>query len=190
MKKLISVLLSVLIFSIARAASPHGDDHIPFKEIGFQVINLGVLLVIIFFAVRKSIVELFKTRYAAYNEQAQKTAEAKAAAELALADIKARIQNLQSSEDHAIAKAHADAAALKSKVIQEAKTQAEKIKADTHLIVGAELNNAKNQIREEIINSSMELAKNTIKNSAETVSKKSEKRFLQEISNTKAQVSL
>ncbi|MBC7458278.1 MAG: hypothetical protein H7235_08380, partial [Bdellovibrionaceae bacterium] len=132
---------------------------------------------------------LFKDRYANYNDQAAKTEAATKQAEAALSDIKNRINELQATELVTVSKAHADAEVLKNKMIQETQAQAEKLKADTQLIVTAELNNAKDEIRKEIINASVEIAKNNIKNSAEAITKKSEQGFLNDLSKTK-QVSL
>lgn len=188
--------LFILFFQISvfaaenGAAGAHGDDHIPFATIGWQTLNLGILLIVIFFAVRKSIVAFFQSRAANYYEQAQKTAEATRAAEQALSDIKSRIQNLQESEHESVESAKIEAAALKNRIIEEARAQAEKIKTDTQLVVAAEISSAKSEIRREIINASLELAKGTIKGSADTISKKSEKTFLDDISKTKNQVTL
>jgi F-type H+-transporting ATPase subunit b len=171
------------------AGGGHGENHIPTETIMYQAINLGILLTIMFFALRKSVAALFKARYADYNDQAAKTEAATKLAEEALSDIKNRISQLQTSEQTAIQNAQADALALKNKMIQETQAQAEKLKADTKLIVVAELNNAKDEIRKEIINASIEIAKSNIKNSAADITKKSEQGFLSDLAKTK-QVSL
>ncbi len=188
------ILLGLQIYAFGSEAGAHGAPHedvvIPVKTIMYQAINLGILLVILFFAVRKSVVALFKDRYANYNDQAAKTEAATRLAEEALSDIKNRINQLQASEVGALEKARADAEDLKNKMIQETKLQAEKLKADTKLIVAAELNNAKHEIRKEIINASIEIAKVSIKNNADTITQKSEKSFLDDLSKAKAQVTL
>ena len=168
----------------------HDENAIPTETIMYQAINLGILLIGLFFAVRKSVIAMFKDRYASYNDQAAKTEAATKLAEEALSDIKNRINQLQTSEQSAINNAKADAESLKNKMIQETQAQAEKLKADTKLIVAAELNNAKDEIRKEIINASVEIAKTNIKNSAEAITKKSEKGFLTDLAKTKEQVTL
>lgn len=186
-----AICFQVIAFAVEHGVEHgggHGESEIPYSTIGFQALNLGILLVVLFFASRKAVVELFKTRYMNYNDQAQKTEEASKAAELALSDIKSRIQNLQNSEAASIEAAKTDAVILKNKIIQEAKAQAEKIKIDTQLIVTAEINSAKDEIRKEIINASIDMAKSNIKGSAENITYKSENSFLTNIAKTKNQV--
>lgn len=181
--------LQICAFGATGAHGGHDENKIPTETIMYQAINLGILLVILFFAVRKSVVALFKARYADYNDQAAKTEAATKLAEEALSDIKNRINQLKTSEQTAIDSAHADASALKNKMIKETQAQAEKLKADTKLIVAAELTNAKDELRKEIINASIEIAKGNIKNAAADITKKSEQGFLNDLSHTK-QVSL
>lgn len=188
------ILVGLQICAFGSESGGHGSSHeeasIPFQTITYQAINLGILLIGLFFAVRKSVVTLFKDRFTNFHDQAAKTEAATQLAEEALSDIKNRINQLQENEQSTINKAQADAQALKNKMVQETQIQAEKLKADTKLIVAVELNNAKNEIRKEIINASIEIAKNNIKNSAETITKNSEKSFLNDLAQTKNQVTL
>ena len=183
------ILVGIQICAFGATGGAHAENEIPTKTIISQVINFGILLIVLFFAVRKSVVALFKARYVDYNSQAAKTEAATQQAQEALSDIKNRINQLQTSEQTAILNAQSDALALKNKMIQETQVQAEKLKADTKLIVAAELNNAKNEIRKEIINASIEIAKGQIKKSAADITKKSEQGFLSDLAKTK-QVSL
>jgi len=181
--------LQICAFAATGEHSAHDDNHIPTDWIMYQTINLGILLIAMFFILKKSVVALFKDRYGSFHDQAAKTEAATKQAETALSDIKNRINELQTSEQSTISKAQADAEALKNKMIQETEAQAEKLKADTKLIVAAELTNAKDEIRKEIINASIEIAKANIKNSAADITKKSEQGFLNDLAKTK-QVSL
>lgn len=186
------ILMGLQICAFAAGGAAHGghDEHaVPTEWIMYQAINLGILVIALFFMMRKSVVAMFKERYANFHDQAAKTEAATKQAEAALSDIKNRINELQTSEAATVSKAQADAEALKNKMIQETEAQAAKLKADTKLIVAAELNNAKDEIRKEIINASIEIAKGNIKNSAAEITKKSEQGFLNDLSKTK-QVSL
>lgn len=193
MKAITLFFILLLVKTVSFAAGgggEHGEDHVPYKTIMFQAINLGILLIGIFFAIRKSVTMAFAARLSNYNEQAEKTALAAKQAEEALADIKGKIQKIQETEQAAIETAKKDAEALKNKIVNEALAQAEKLKADTKLIIAAEVNSAKDEIRKEIINASIEIARNNIKNSSEAITKKSEKGFLSDLANTKNQVNL
>ena len=172
------------------SAAGHENTEIPISTVMYQIINLGILLIGLFFAVRKSVSMLFKTRLINFNEQAEKTAAATLLAENTLLDIKSKIQNLDNNELVLLVNAKKEAEELKNKTIAEAKVQSDKIKNDSHLIIAAELNNAKNEIRKEIISAAVEVAKINIKNESESITKKSEQGFLKDLAQTKTQAGL
>lgn len=193
MNKLISFLFILVlhIFSFANeAASAHGEAEqgIPVKTIIFQSVNLGLLLIVLFLATRKSISALFKAKLTDYKEQAQKTAQANLQAEEALAEIKNKIENLKKSEAEVIKNANSEAVIMKNKLIKEAELQAEKMKSDVQMVVSAEVYNAKSLIREELIDASLKIAQKNIQAQSEQITKKSEAGYIDDILKVKNQV--
>lgn len=193
MKKALAIFFLVALsagFVFGVDAGHHGDSHIPVKTILVQTINLGLLLILMFFAVRKTIVAAFKSKQLQYTEQAAKTAAAMKQAEQSLSEIKEKLNTLESTEKQSLDNAKKEALNIKNKIIEDSAIQAKKIKEDVTLILSAELNKAKNEIRNEIISVSMDVAKKNISKSAEQITKKSENGFLQDLSKASGQVSL
>lgn len=184
----ISILLMTALAcaSSAEHAVGHGEDAIPFGKIGIQALNLGILLVALIYFVRKSIVEVFKQRQAAFNEQSQKTAIALKQAEAELKEIKEKLSVLESSEASSIQAAQIEAEKTKAKMVHEATAQAEKLKADVSLIINAEVYKAKNEIRNQIIEKSISTAKESVRGSAQAITEKSGAGFISDLGQVKA----
>jgi F-type H+-transporting ATPase subunit b len=181
------VFVSMIAFaSSAGHAEAHGEDAIPFGKIGIQALNLGILLIALFYFVRKSVVEAFEQRQVAYKEQSQKTAEALKLAEAELKEIKEKLSALEGSESASIHTAQVEAEKTKSKMIHEASVQAEKLKTDVALIIGAEVYKAKNEIRNQIIEKSIATAKESVRGSAQAITEKSGAGFISDLGQVKA----
>lgn len=190
MKTLVSLTLifasAVVLASSAEHAGAHGDEGIPFGKIGIQALNLGILLVALFFFVKKSIVEAFRQRQVAFNEQSQKTAAALKLAEAELKEIKEKLALLENSEAASIQSAQVEAEKTKAKLVHEATIQAEKLKSDVALIISAEVYKAKNEIRNQIIEKSIATAKESVRGSAQAITEKSGAGFISDLGQVKA----
>ena len=151
--KIATTLLIVLISVIARAnggehgGAEHDASFIPLEEIGWQALNLGILLVAIIFFIRKSIVEAFANRQKEYLERSERTKAALKEAEAALSEIKGKMSELESSEQKSLAIAKQEAEALKENMIKEAQAASEKIKRDAQLTLANEVNKAKDKFK-------------------------------------------
>lgn len=187
MKNLVFVSATLLSAVAVAAGGGHGEDHgIPWKGIGTQAINLGILLVALFFLVKGAIVEGFKKRQSQFVDQAEKTKASLKAAELALSDIKSKLQTLESGEKSSVEKATKEAEALKMSLLNDANTQAQKIKDDTKLIVNAELEKAKAEISTIIMGGAVAATSKKISDKKAQITKDSEAEFLRQIGQVKA----
>lgn len=172
--------------ALAAGGAAHGEDAIPFAKIGIQALNLGILVVALCFFLRKSIVETFAKRSADFKDQAEKTQKALLLAEAELKDVKQKISLLESTEKEYLDRANHDAEILKAKTITEAEAQAKRLKDDVALIISAELYKAKTEIKNEIIDASMAMAKQSLSAAATTISQKSEAGFISKLGQVKA----
>ncbi len=186
-------IFALIILFGAAAAIANGAEHgggdeaaIPLAKIGIQALNLGILLVTMVYFVRKSVIEFFSNRQTAFNEQSLKTAAALKNAEAELKEIKDKLSLLETSEAKTLQKAQVEADISKNKMIDEAKSQAEKMKADVALIINAEVYKAKNEIRNQIIEKSISSAKDSVRVSSQTITEKSEKGFVSDLGQVKA----
>jgi F-type H+-transporting ATPase subunit b len=176
------VLFSTLCF----AAGGGGHDvGIPFGKIGIQALNLGILLAVLVFFVRKPLVQFFAQRRVVFAEQSQKTAMALMQAEAELKEIKEKLAKLEGTEGAAIDKAKQEAELLKTRLVREAEAQSKKIKDDVAMVINAELIKARAEIRKEIIEASLSEAQKTLASASESITKKSEKGFVEDLSQVK-----
>lgn len=187
MKKLI--ILSILTLSAAALAAGggHGDHGgIPFKEIGWQAANLGILLIALFFLIKGAIVDAFAKRRTQFIDQSEKTKASLKAAELALSDIKSKLNTLETGEKSSVEKAAQEAEALKTSLLNDANIQAQKLKDDTKLIVNAELEKAKAEISAIIMGGAVAATSKKISDKKAQITKDSEAEFLRQIGQVKA----
>ncbi len=188
MNKLIQtvILLSTIFLSavtaFAEAGGEHAEDHIPFDKIGWQAANLGILLIIIYFGIRKSIVETFAKRKQDFLDQSEKTKAALLGAEAELKDIKTKLALLESGEDQAIENAKHEANLLKATLIKEAEAQAAQIKIDAELMVRTELAKAKQEINNAVLKQAIVVATEKL-NSGGSTNKLIEAQFLAQVEN-------
>ena len=110
----------------------HGGGHdenvkIPYDQIGWQAANLGILLVALFFFLRKSITEAFAKRKTDFLSQAEKTKSALKTAELALSEVKNKLSTLESGEKKSLENAKHEANIVKANIIKDSEHAAEKM---------------------------------------------------------------
>ncbi len=168
---------------LAAAGGAQDDNYIPLEKIGWQAANLGILLLIIFFGIRKSIVESFEKRRQDFLDQSEKTKAALTAAENELKDIKSRMATLESGETKAMENAKHEANLMKANMIKDAEALALKMKTDAELSIQAELSRARNEINAIILNEAVSSAKQKLTATAPVSSKGTESQFLIQVDN-------
>lgn len=182
---LMSALVSVSAFG-AGGSGAHDEGHVPWQAIGVQVINLGILLIIIFFAAKSKIVGMFADKRTSYVEQSLKTEKALKAAAENLREAREKLKTLESTETSSVATATNEAEAQKNKIVRDAEAQATKLKTDVELVVSAEVMKVRSEIRSQIIEKSISSAEQSIKGSSAAITQKSESGFLQDLGQVKA----
>lgn len=183
------VLVTILFLSTAAFAAGgghHGDDHIPWKGIAFQAANLGILLLALFFLIRKSVVEAFAKRRQDYIDKSEKTKNALKEAEVALAGIKTKLATLEGGEAKALENAQHEANMMKSGMIRDAEASAEKIKRDGQLVIANELTKARQEINNAILTQAMTAAKQTLSADGQAAGANRENAFIQQLEQVKA----
>ncbi len=182
---MIKIALATLFFStFAFAAS--GEEGIPFDKIGWQAANLGILLFALIYFLRKSVIETFAKRRTDFLSQAEKTKSALAHAELALSDIKNKLNTLESGEKKSLENALHEANLLKTHIIQDSETSATKMKSDLKLTLQNEVEKAKAEINTLILGQAIGSVKKKINENSAQVSKNAEAAFLNQISQVKS----
>ncbi len=180
MKK-IALLILLSGFSLAAAAATgggHDADHVPLDKIGWQAANLGILLLLIYFGIKKSIVETFEKRRQDFLDQSEKTKAALVAAENELKEIKTKMSALEAGEAKSVENAKHEANLMKAHMIRDAETMATKMKTDAELSIQAELARARNEINAIILKEAIATAKQKLTSTASDSAKGAESQFL------------
>ena len=178
-------LLSTAAFAAGGGGGHEEATHIPFEQIGWQAANLGILLVGLFFALRKSIAASFAKRKANFLNQAEKTQAALRTAELALSEVKTKIATLEAGEKKSLETATIDAKKIKANITKEAELLAEKMKSDLQLTLKNELEKAKSEINSLILSQAVGSVTKKITNRSGQISKDAETAFLNQITQVK-----
>ncbi len=184
------IVLSSLLFSLAAFAEEaahhaeglHEAIEIPLATIGWQAVNLGILFIILFFALRKSVVESFANRRTSFLNQAEKTKAALKNAELALAEIKSKLSSLESGETKALENARHEANLIKTHIIHDSEVASAKMKTDLQQTLNNELEKAKNEINNLILSKAIGSVTKKITDKSSQVSQGAEASFLNQIS--------
>ncbi len=179
---LFSSLLFVATAAFAEEVVEHADDHIPLDKIGWQAANLGILLIIIYFGIKKSIVETFAKRQQDFLDQSEKTKVLLLAAESELKEIKSKLALLEGGENKAIESAKHEASLVNATLIKDAEAQAIQLKKDAELTIHAELAKAKHEINTILLNQAIVVAKDKLAAAGDTT-KLIEAQFLAQVEN-------
>ena len=156
--KLTTSLLILALPSLALAAGGHHGEGVP-KVTIYQLINLVILFGGIIYFTRSAIVDFFASRKTAFVEASQKAAAARAQAEQEFADIKAKLNALETNHNQSIAKTQAQADDLKKQMAQDAQSLAARIREDAKLTVSLEIQRAQKELREQLLQDSMQAAR-------------------------------
>lgn len=136
----------------------HDEHSIPVTGIFWQAANLGTLLAVIIYFMRKPMQEAFAKRREDYLSQAEKTKVLLREAESALKEVKSKLNDLESSEQKSIESAKKEAALLREGIARDAETAAMKMKKDAEMVISAELQKAKAEINAAILNQAVTAA--------------------------------
>jgi F-type H+-transporting ATPase subunit b len=156
-----SPILILFLSHIAFAASEHGAAHggIPTKTVIYQILNLTLLIGGMIYFLREPTRKYFQDRRAEFLNAAQKAEAARKAAEQERMEIQVRLSKLESTADESISRARTEAADMKKQLIAEAEALSKRIREEAEIAAKFEVERAKNQLRENLIKESLEVAK-------------------------------
>lgn len=165
MKSFLMICL-LLATSVAFGQEGHEAAHapagVPWSEIGWQVLNLGILFGALFYYLKKPAVDFFRQRQAQFTEAAQKSQAARMEAEKQFLDIKHRIEKLESNKDQDLARANAEAADLRKQMIRDAEETAARIKHEAETTVSIEVQRAKQELHEQFVREAVAAARTVL----------------------------
>lgn len=167
LKKMAPVLVLIGYSAVALAsggehAAVEGHTEIPWHSIMVQAANLGGLVLLLGFILRKTISAFFTERRQVYLDLVQKADAAKLEAEQNRREIASKIENLSKTTEQSLRQANAEATELRNRILSEAKELAEKLKKDTERSVEVELEKAKFELRKSMLEMAVDAARKTL----------------------------
>lgn len=135
----------------------HHAGGIP-GTVGLQAANFVIYAGLLLYFLRHPIKNFFKSRDENYKQALVKAEHAHREAEKKKREIQDRLRDLDSGANDSLEKARAEATALKNQIQQDAKTLAERLRAETARTAQLEIERARNVLREEVLKQSMELS--------------------------------
>jgi len=161
-KTLLLVLVTLLLADLAVAEeageAAHHAVEIP-TSLTFQFINFVLYAALLVWFLRKPVKNYFADRESAFNQALVKAKHAKEEAEKNKREVADRLAKLQSSADQSVREAKADAETLKAKIIAEAQDMAKRMREEAQRSATMEIERAKNELREDLLNQSVALSK-------------------------------
>ncbi|MGE0526348.1 MAG: hypothetical protein AB7G93_02230 [Bdellovibrionales bacterium] len=179
-----------LLFLAAQtwAASPAGDGHghgpveIPWGPVSVQAFNLGLLIAVLVWILRKAVKAHFEHRAREYKDMVVRAEEAKREAERGRQQIKERLAKLESTAEAGVAQARKEAEELKIRMIQEARDLSLKMEDEARRTTQVELENAKMELRHELLGRALEASRESLqKNLSSNEQKQLQNEFVEKI---------
>lgn len=173
------LLLTELAFA---AGGAPGDPHaIPWSSIAVQALNLFLLVVLLFFALRKTISALFANRAKDYQTLVSKAEAARQEAERGKREISARLARLDSQAAQGVSQVRTEAEELRARMIQDAKTLAARLEAEAERTAKIETEKAKAELRRELLHHALNETREDFKKLGTTEQKKLQAEFADKI---------
>ncbi|HMN66957.1 MAG TPA: hypothetical protein PKC28_00305 [Bdellovibrionales bacterium] len=148
------------------AAAAHGDAHavdIPWLGIFVQSFNLGLLILLLGFLLRKTVKAYFEHRARDYNQLVARAETAKREAERGHREISERLNQLEAGAEQGLAQARREADELKARMAKEAQALSEKLAEEAKRSAKAEAEKAKAQLRAELLTEAIAASRENLK---------------------------
>lgn len=116
------LFLSAVALAEEGHGAAHADPHaIPWSSIFVQFFNFAVLFAILIFLLRKTVAAHFKNRAEEYKTMVTRAESARLEAEKTKSEVEKRLANLEARSVDTVKQAETEAAALKTRMVEEAK---------------------------------------------------------------------
>lgn len=158
---LVLALLGLPLILTHYVSASDGANHEPGLPSVFwlQIVNFIIYVAILGKILAQPIREFFTSRHEEFFSAVKKAEIAKTLAEERRHEIKLKLDSLESTKEESIQSAKKEAEALRLRIVDEAKALSAKITADAERTVQAEVDRAKQELREDLLSQSIQLSK-------------------------------
>ncbi len=177
----ILLALTLLVFpQLALSAGYSNEVEVPWNKVTAQFVNLTIFITIVAFLTRKQIAGYFRSRYESYHDLVHRAEQSRREAEKIRTEIRERLERLEASAQDSIETARREAKELSQKIEQEAQDLTAKLRTEAEKTAFFELERAKSELREELLELSLQAAHQAL---SESVNGTEQKRLQDEFVN-------
>lgn len=158
------------------------EHAIPWHNLFAQAFNFTLLFGLLAYLLKEPIKKHFADRAAGYRELVDRAENARREAERTNHEIKERLARLEATAQRSAEQARAEAADLRSRMMQEAKNLATKMEQEAQRTTAVELEKAKMELRRELLTRALSAAGEELqKNLGSSDQKKLQNEFVEKI---------
>ncbi|MCB0413479.1 MAG: hypothetical protein KDD50_04040 [Bdellovibrionales bacterium] len=162
MKKTVFIILIVgLLASNAFLPKDHGHGF-PVYTLTYQLINLAIVVIVLYSLLKTKIAQFYLTKHDEFHEFLNRAEKTKQELEAHHQDLTDKINTLEQTKNETIQKAHSEAEELKRRTLEEAKNLSEKLAHDAQITAKIEVEKAKEDLREYLLESSLQEARESL----------------------------
>lgn len=136
----------------------HHAVEIPFHELGPQIFNFLVFATILFFLLRKTVINMFANRASNYHLAVNKASQALEEAKSRKLEIESKLTEMKRGHRDSIAQAKKEAETLKLNALEEAKAEANRMAEEAERTIRVELDKAKSELRNFMLQQAVQMA--------------------------------
>ncbi len=157
----IIAIVALLLFPMSTALAASGKGWVVTDW--YRVLNFVVLVVALFFVLRKPVSTALGSRIDGIKKQLADLEGQKEAAEKKLAEYSDKLAELEKEAEHIVADYIKQGNEAKARILKEAEASAEKLQAQAHRNIEQEFDQAKKQLQAEVLEKSLAKAEEIIK---------------------------
>jgi F-type H+-transporting ATPase subunit b len=164
--ELFFLVLLLGVFSISTALGASGGEGGPKGWVStdtFRVMNFAVLVIVLVVLLRKPLSQALSSRIKVIKDELEDLEARKKDAEKKLAEYNERLSQLEKEAETIVEDYIKQGNEAKARILKEAESSAEKLKAQARRNIEYEFQQAKLKLQEEIFESSLEKAEELIK---------------------------
>ena len=161
MRSAIVAIVALLLFPMSAAMAASGKGWV--ETDWFRVLNFAVLVVALFFILRKPVSTALSSRIDGIKKQLADLEAQKDAAEKKLAEYSDRLSELEKEAEHIVADYIKQGNEAKARILKEAEASAEKLQAQARRNIEHEFDQAKKQLQAEVLEKSLAKAEEILK---------------------------
>ncbi|MBN1614396.1 MAG: F0F1 ATP synthase subunit B [Deltaproteobacteria bacterium] len=158
---------TLILTATASYASGGGGGHEGegrnWIDFGWRMLNFAILLWFLWWLLAQKLRDFFTGRREGIKTSLEEAAAAKAEAEKKFAEYSAKLEKATEEIDSISEMIKAQGLAEKEKIIEDAKRTAEKMKEDTQARIDQEVKKARNDLRAEAVQLSVQMAEEIIR---------------------------